>query len=41
MVRVFKEIIKFFDKLEDKIRHRLSRHSIIYALIAAAAIVVF
>jgi uncharacterized membrane protein (DUF106 family) len=41
MVRVFKEIIKFFDKLEDKIRHRLSHHSIIYALIAATAIVVF
>ncbi len=32
-------IIKFFDKLEDKIRRRLSRHPIIYAFIGSVGII--
>jgi len=32
-------IIKFFDKLEDKIRKRLSRHPIIYAFIGSVGII--
>lgn len=33
--------VKFFDKLEDKVRARLSRKPIIYTLIGAVAIVLF
>lgn len=33
------KIIKFFDKLEDKIRKRLSRYPILYALIGSIGIV--
>lgn len=36
-----KSIIRFFDKLEDKVRHELSRRPIIYAFIAGVAIVLF
>lgn len=36
-----KKIIKFFDKLEDKIRAVLSRHVMVYALIGGVAIVLF
>jgi len=32
-------IIKFFDKLEDKIRKRLSRHPIIYAFIGSVGVI--
>ena len=35
------KILKFFDKLEDKTRARLSRHPIIYTLIGGTAIVLF
>lgn len=35
------KIVRFFDKLEDKIRGSLSHKPIIYALIGAAAIVLF
>lgn len=38
---MIKKIIKFFDKLEDKIRIILSRYVIIYALIGGVAIVLF
>jgi len=34
-------MFKFFDKLEDKIRHSLSKHPIIYALIGGFATVLF
>lgn len=34
-------IIRFFDKLEDKVRQGLSRHPVVYALVGAAAIVLF
>ncbi len=36
-----KRIIKFFDKLEDKIRGRLSHYPILYALIGGIGIVFF
>lgn len=36
-----KKILKFFDKLEDKTRTRLSRHPVIYAFLGAVAIVLF
>ena len=36
-----KRILRFFDKLEDKIRAVFSRHSIIYAFIGGTAIVLF
>lgn len=36
-----KEIIKFFDKLEDKVRGSLSRWPILYTLIGGIAIVLF
>ncbi|HXF44083.1 MAG TPA: hypothetical protein VNK70_01310 [Candidatus Paceibacterota bacterium] len=35
------KILKFFDKLEDKIRATLSRHPVVYALVGGAAIVLF
>ncbi len=34
-----KSIFRFFDKLEDKIRGRLSRHPILYALIGSLGII--
>ncbi|MEK7149819.1 MAG: hypothetical protein AAB757_02505 [Patescibacteria group bacterium] len=34
-----KGMIKFFDKLEDKIRRRLSKYPIIYALIGSIGII--
>ncbi len=36
-----KEIIKFFDVLEDKIRGRLSRHPLVYGLVSGIGIVMF
>ncbi len=35
------KIVKFFDKLEDKVRASLSRRPIIYTLIGGVAIVLF
>ncbi len=35
------KITKFFDRLEDAVRQRLSRHPIVYAFIAGVAIVLF
>jgi len=37
----FKKIFafRFFDKLEDKIRHRLSHHPVIYAMIGSVGII--
>ena len=35
------EIIKFFDHLEDKIRHKLSRHPMIYAFVGGVGVVLF
>jgi len=32
-------IIKFFDKLEDKVRGRLSRHPIVYAFVGSVGII--
>lgn len=40
MVMVVK-IVRFFDKLEDKVRAALSRRPILYTLIGAVAIVLF
>jgi len=38
---MFKGIIRFFDKLEDKVRMRLSHRSIFYAFIGGMATVLF
>ena len=38
---MFKKTLKFFDKLEDKIRHELSKTPLLYAIIGGAAIVLF
>jgi len=38
---MFKKILRFFDKLEDKIRIFLSHYPIIYAIIGGIAIVLF
>lgn len=38
---MIRKIIKFFDKLEDHIRARLSRNPILYALIGGVGIVLF
>lgn len=38
---MFRSIFRFFDRFEDRIRHRLSKHPIVYALIGGAAIVLF
>lgn len=35
MIKIFNKIYDFFDKLENKIRSRLSRHPITYALIGS------
>ncbi len=41
MVKMVKKVIRFFDKLEDKIRAVLSRRPIFYAFIGAVGIVLF
>ena len=38
---MIKKILKFFDKLEDKIRGKLSHYPILYALIGGIGIVLF
>jgi len=38
---MFRNIVHFFDKLEDKVRHGLSRHPIVYAIVSGVAIVLF
>ncbi len=38
---LFKAITKYFDKLEDRVRGRLSHRSIIYAFIGAVGVVLF
>ena len=38
---IYKKVYRFFDKLEDKVRARLSRHPIVYSLIGGVAIVLF
>jgi hypothetical protein len=36
-----KEIVRFFDKLEDKVRGKLSHYPILYALIGGVGVVLF
>lgn len=36
-----KSILKFFDELEDRVRARLSRHPVVYALLSGLGIVLF
>jgi len=36
-----KKIVRFFDRLEDKVRARLSHYPIIYSMVAGFAIVIF
>ncbi len=38
---MLKKALHFFDKLEDKIRFRLSRHPLVYTFIGSVAIVLF
>jgi low affinity Fe/Cu permease len=38
---MFQNILHFFDKLEDKVRHKLSKRPVLYALIGGIAIVLF
>ena len=38
---MIRNIIHFFDKLEDRIRHRLSQHPTLYALIGGVGVVLF
>jgi hypothetical protein len=38
---IFKKVIKFFDKFEDKVRAHLSRSPILYTFIGGIAIVLF
>ncbi len=36
-----KYLLKFFDKLEDRVREKLSRYPILYAVIGGSAIILF
>jgi len=38
---LIKKVVKFFDKLEDKIRAKLSHYPIIYALLGGIGVVLF
>ncbi len=38
---MIRKIIKIIDRAEDKIRHRLSRHPILYAFIGGVGVVLF
>jgi len=41
MVKLYKKVYIFFDKLEDKVRGRLSRYPIFYTMIGGTAVVLF
>jgi hypothetical protein len=41
LINIYHIIYHYFDKLEDRIRGRLSRYPILYSLIAGSAIVLF
>ncbi len=36
-----KKVLRYFDKLEDRVRGRLSRYPILYAIIGGSAVVLF
>ena len=38
---MLKKTVNYFDKLEDKVRHRLSRYPILYAFIGGAGVIIF
>jgi low affinity Fe/Cu permease len=38
---IFKNLFHYFDKLEDRVRHRLSKTPVLYAIIGGIAIVLF
>lgn len=38
---MIKKVIKYFDKLEDRVRERLSHYVVLYAMIGGIAIVLF
>jgi uncharacterized RDD family membrane protein YckC len=38
---IAKKVLHYFDKLEDRIRNRLSRYPIVYSIIGGTAIVLF
>ena len=38
---MIKPVLRYFDKLEDRVRNRLSKYPIIYSLIGGTAIVLF
>lgn len=41
IIKMIKKIVKFFDKLEEKIRVKLSRYPILYAFIGGIGVVLF
>jgi hypothetical protein len=38
---IFKKVYKFFDRLEDRVRRRLSQYPILYTIIGGSGIVLF
>ncbi len=40
-MKYFKSIYNFFDKLEDKVRARLSKYPILYAFVGGVGVVIF
>lgn len=38
---MIRHIINYFDRIEDKIRHRLSRHPVLYAFVGGVGVVLF
>ena len=38
---MFKQVVNYFDKLEDRVRARLSRHPLVYSFVGGVAIVLF
>ena len=41
MLNLIRKIIRFFDKLEDRVRMKLSHHPVVYTLIGGVAVVLF
>lgn len=41
IITMIKKVIKYFDKLEDRVRERLSHYVVLYAMIGGIAIVLF
>ena len=41
MIKIIKKVVKFFDRIEDKVRGRLSHYPVLYAFMGGVGVVLF